>query len=191
MVVDNESRENEGDLIMAGQFATPEKLAFMIKHTSGLICAPMIQERCDTLALPLMVPDNTDTFKTAFTVSVDFKLGTTTGISAFDRAATIRALADPTITDADMFTRPGHVFPLRAVQGGVLKRPGHTEAAVDLCQLCGLECVAVICELTTEDGMGMLRRDGCRTFAEKFGLGMISIEQLIQYRQHLLASKSE
>ncbi|MEY3926049.1 MAG: hypothetical protein RIQ63_1400, partial [Actinomycetota bacterium] len=128
VMVDDEDRENEGDLIMAAQFATPEKIAFIVRHTSGVVVAPLTGERCDDLRLPLMVDHTTESHRTAFTVSVDLLEGTTTGISAADRAATLRALADPTMTHS-AFARPGHIFPLRAREGGVLKRAGHTEAA--------------------------------------------------------------
>jgi 3,4-dihydroxy 2-butanone 4-phosphate synthase/GTP cyclohydrolase II len=137
VVVDDEERENEGDLILAAEAATPEKIAFFLAHTSGLICASLTPERCDELELPLMVADNTEAQRTAFTHSVDFRHGTTTGISAYDRSATIRSLVDPA-TRPDDLARPGHIFPLRAVEGGVLKRAGHTEAAVDLARLAGL-----------------------------------------------------
>ena len=136
VVIDDEERENEGDLVMAAEFATPERIAFFIAHTSGLICAPLMPDRLDELELPLMVPQNTESQRTAFTVAVDYKPSTTTGISAGDRAATIRALIDPSTRPSDL-ARPGHVFPLRYRTGGVLKRAGHTEATIDLARLAG------------------------------------------------------
>ena len=180
VVVDDEDRENEGDLIMAAAHATAEKLAFVIRHTSGLICAPISAERADQLQLPLMVEQNTESMRTAFTVSVDLLAGTTTGISAADRAATLRALADPT-TRATHFARPGHIFPLRARAGGVLKRAGHTEAGVDLCRLAGLPAAAVICEVVNDDGT-MARLPSLVELAERHGLVLISIADLIRYR---------
>ena len=137
VIMDDEDRENEGDLIMAAECATPESVAFMIRHTSGIICVPMDEERLARLDLPQMVPVNSESQRTAFTVSVDLRAGTTTGVSSIDRAATIRALASPDAAPAD-FARPGHIFPLRSRRGGVLVRAGHTEAAVDLCRLAGL-----------------------------------------------------
>ncbi|KAL2916196.1 hypothetical protein HK105_204287 [Polyrhizophydium stewartii] len=180
VVVDNEDRENEGDLIIAGEDFTPEKAAFMIRYTSGLICAPATGEILDALELPLMVPNNTDSLKTAYTITIDVKKGTTTGISAADRSATVKALARADSAPAD-FTRPGHVLPLRAVEGGVLKRVGHTEAAVDLCRLSGKRPVSAICEIVLDDGR-MARRDDLRIFANKFNLKMITIHDLVQYR---------
>src|SRR2546421_7131454 len=146
VVVDDEERENEGDLIMAAEAATPEKIAFFLSHTSGLICVPMTGERLDELDLPLMVSANTESQRTAFTHSVDVRHGTTTGISAFDRSATIHALIDPATRPLDL-ARPGHIFPLRAVEGGVLKRAGHTEAAVDLARMAGMYPAGVLCEV--------------------------------------------
>ncbi|RIA95283.1 3,4-dihydroxy-2-butanone 4-phosphate synthase [Glomus cerebriforme] len=181
LVVDNEERENEGDLIIAAEKITTEKMAFMVRYTSGLICVPTIPERLDQLKLPLMVPDNTEKMKTAYTISVDYKHKTTTGISAHDRALTARSLANPSITDPNDFNRPGHIFPLRYTQGGVLKRVGHTEASVDLCKLANLSPVGVICELVKDDGL-MARRDDCRSFADKHGLKLITIADLVQYR---------
>ena len=151
VMVDDEDRENEGDLIMAAQFATAEKIAFIVRHTSGVVVAPLSGERCDDLRLPLMVDHNTESHRTAFTISVDLLEGTTTGISAADRAATLRGLADPTITHG-AFARPGHIFPLRAREGGVLKRAGHTEAAVDLARMAGCEPAGIICEIQNDDG---------------------------------------
>ena len=182
VVVDDEDRENEGDLIMAAEFATPEKIGFFVKHTSGLICAPVTEQRADELDLPLMVSANTEAQRTAFTVTVDYRHGTTTGISATDRAATIRALIEPA-TKASDFNRPGHIHVLRAKEGGVLKRAGHTEAAIDLARLAGLYPAGVLCELVTADGMEMARRPELEVFAEEHGLIMISIAELIRYRR--------
>ena len=182
VMVDDEDRENEGDLIMAAQFATPEKLAFIIRHTSGVVCAPLTDERCDDLRLPLMVEQNTESQRTAFTDTVDLIDGTSTGISAADRAATLRALADPNAAFSD-FARPGHIFPLRARNGGVLKRAGHTEAAVDLARLAGCEPAGVICEIQNDDGT-MMRLPELRKFCAEHGLLLSSIAQLIEYRRH-------
>jgi 3,4-dihydroxy-2-butanone 4-phosphate synthase len=181
VVVDDVDRENEADLIMAADRVTTERLAFMVRHTSGLVCVALTGERLDDLGLPLMVPRNTDSFGTAFTVSVDHRLGTTTGISAADRATTIRALVDDRSLESD-FTRPGHVFPLRSRPGGVLKRAGHTEAAVDLARLAGRSPGGVLCELVNDDGT-MARREEALRFAADHGLCMISIGQLIAYRR--------
>ncbi|MEY3640730.1 MAG: hypothetical protein RLZZ199_535 [Actinomycetota bacterium] len=182
VMVDDEDRENEGDLIMAAQFATAEKLAFIVRHSSGVVCAPLTGERCDDLRLPAMVDQNTESHRTAFTVSVDLIDGTTTGISAADRAATIAALADPTIAYT-AFARPGHIFPLRAREGGVLKRAGHTEAAVDLARLAGCEPAGVICEIQNDDGT-MSRLDDLRKFCAEHNLLLSSIAMLIEYRRH-------
>ena len=182
IMVDDEDRENEGDLIMAAQFATPEKVAFIVRHTSGVIVAPLTGERCDDLRLPLMVDNNTESHRTAFTISVDLLEGTTTGISASDRAATLRALADPKITHT-AFARPGHIFPLRARDGGVLKRAGHTEASVDLARLAGCEPAGIICEIQNDDGT-MSRLPELKKFAEQHGLLISSIARLIEYRRH-------
>src|ERR1700724_3483973 len=174
VVVDDEDRENEGDLIMAAEFATPEKIAFFVKHTSGLICAPITAERADELDLPLMVARNTESQRTAFTVTVDYRHGTTTGISAVDRARTITSLIDPATRPEDL-ARPGHIHVLRAREGGVLKRAGHTEAAVDLARMAGLFPAGVLCELVTEDGMGMARLPQLQGFAEPHGALLISV----------------
>ena len=182
VVVDDEDRENEGDLIMAAEFATPERIAFFVKHTSGLICAPVTEARADELDLPLMVSANTEAQRTAFTVTVDYRHGTSTGISAVDRSATIRALMDPATKPSD-FNRPGHIHVLRAREGGVLKRAGHTEAAIDLTRLAGLYPAGVLCEIVTEDGMEMARRPELEVFARAHGLTMISIADLIRYRR--------
>jgi 3,4-dihydroxy 2-butanone 4-phosphate synthase/GTP cyclohydrolase II len=182
IMVDDEDRENEGDLVMAAQFATAEKIAFIVRHTSGVIVAPLTGERCDDLRLPLMVDNNTESHRTAFTISVDLLEGTTTGISAADRAATLRALADPKITHG-AFARPGHIFPLRAREGGVLKRAGHTEASVDLARLAGCEPAGIICEIQNDDGT-MSRLPELKKFAKQHGLLISSIARLIEYRRH-------
>jgi len=180
VVVDDEDRENEGDLLMAASKITPEAVNFMATHGRGLICMPMENLRLSQLGLSLMVEQNTDTFQTAFTVSVDAK-ACTTGISAYERALTIKQLLDPTATPAD-FKRPGHIFPLKSVSGGVLKRAGHTEAAVDLAKLAGLQPAGVICEIMNEDGT-MARRDDLVIFAKKHNLKLIKIVDLIAYRR--------
>ena len=181
VVVDDEDRENEGDLIIAADAMTEEKMAFMIRYTSGVICAPMTEERANSLELPLMVSNNTESMRTAFTVSVDLLEGTTTGISAGDRSATVGALSDPNFGVND-FARPGHIFPLRARQGGVLKRAGHTEAAVDLCKMSGRSEVGVLCEIVNEDG-SMARLPDLEKFASEHGLCFISIADLIRFRR--------
>jgi 3,4-dihydroxy 2-butanone 4-phosphate synthase/GTP cyclohydrolase II len=183
VVADDEHRENEGDLIMAADAATPEAIAFFVRYTSGVVCAALPGDRCDALTLPLMVPPeaNEDQFRTAFTVTVDLAEGTTTGISAADRAATLRALAAPTSTPA-MFNRPGHIFPLRARPAGVLERPGHTEAAVDLARLAGRQPVGVLSELVLEDGR-MQRLTDLHRFAAAHGLPFVSIADLIHHRR--------
>ncbi|HYP74472.1 MAG TPA: bifunctional 3,4-dihydroxy-2-butanone-4-phosphate synthase/GTP cyclohydrolase II [Polyangiaceae bacterium] len=181
VVVDDAARENEGDLILAAEHASPEKIAFMIRHTSGVICATVPPERARDLGLPLMVADNTESMRTAFTISVDLAVGTTTGISAADRSATLRALADPSRTAAD-FARPGHIFPLRVREGGVLRREGHTEAASDLARLAGLSPVGVLAELVNDDG-SMQSPEQVARFASEHGLIRISIADLIAYRR--------
>ncbi|MGY6502276.1 MAG: bifunctional 3,4-dihydroxy-2-butanone-4-phosphate synthase/GTP cyclohydrolase II [Acidimicrobiales bacterium] len=181
VVVDDEDRENEGDLIMAAEAATPEKVAFFVRHTSGVICVALTGERCDALGLPLMVADNTEYQRTAFTHTVDYRHGTTTGISASDRTATILALGDPSVAWSD-FNRPGHLFPLRARDGGVLKRAGHTEAAVDLARLAGLQPAGALCEIVNDDGT-MSRVPELRRFAAEHGLLLISIADLIRHRR--------
>lgn len=181
VVVDDETRENEGDLIMAAEFASPEALTFIIRHTSGVICAPITDERADQLDLPLMVTQNTEAMRTAFTVTVDYRHGTTTGISASDRSTTLKALADDSHTAAD-FARPGHIFPLRARPGGVLKRAGHTEAAVDLAALAGLTPAGVLCEIVNDDGT-MARVPRLREFCDEHNLVFISIADLVRYRR--------
>ena len=180
LVVDDEDRENEGDLIIAAEKVTPEKIAFMVRHTSGLICMPTTGERLDELGLPLMVLENTDSHKTAFTVSVDAVGRTTTGISAKDRATTIRALVDPATRPRDL-ARPGHIFPLRYRDGGVLVRPGHTEAAVDLARLAGLFPAGVLCEVVRDDG-AMARGEELLEFAARAEIPLITIEDLVAFR---------
>ena len=181
VVVDDEDRENEGDLIVAADAMTMEKMNFMIRYTSGVICAPMSDERADQLDLSLMVVENTESMKTAFTVSVDLIGGTTTGISAADRSATVKALADLDRIGTD-FARPGHIFPLRARKGGVLKRAGHTEAAVDLCAMADRRPVGVLSEIVNEDGT-MARVPELEKFAEEHNLLFITIADLIRYRR--------
>lgn len=188
VVVDDQNRENEGDLLVASEKVTPEAIAFMMNHARGLICVPMEGARLDELDIPLMVARNTEVLKTAFTVSVDYIHGTTTGISASDRAATVRALvADG--SRAEDFARPGHIFPLRAHPDGVLSRPGHTEAAVDLARLAGLQPSGVICEVANDDGT-MARLPQLEVFAEKHGLHLVTIEDLVAYRAALAASRA-
>ena len=182
IVVDDEDRENEGDLIMAAEFATPDKIAFFLHHTSGVICAPVTRERARELDLPLMVIDNTESMRTAFTVSVDYRHGTSTGISAYDRAATIQALVDPSTRPADLL-RPGHIFPLEAREGGVLKRAGHTEAAMDLARMAGVYPAGVLCEIVNDKKDDMARVPELERFADEHGLLMISIADLVRYRR--------
>ncbi|MBW3580836.1 MAG: bifunctional 3,4-dihydroxy-2-butanone-4-phosphate synthase/GTP cyclohydrolase II [Actinobacteria bacterium] len=181
VVVDDEDRENEGDLVMAAEFADAERIAFFVRHTSGLICMPMTGSRLDELELPLMVVDNTESQRTAFTVTVDYRHGTTTGISAADRAATIQALIDPSTEPTDL-ARPGHILPLRYREGGVLKRAGHTEAAVDLARMAGLVPAGVLCEVVNDDGT-MARGPDLERFCADHGLLMISIADLIRHRR--------
>ncbi|GJJ11539.1 hypothetical protein Clacol_005773 [Clathrus columnatus] len=211
VVVDDEDRENEGDLICAASLCTTEKMAWMIKYTSGYICISLPATRLEQLDIPMMYPNNQDRHRTAYAVTVDYKYGTTTGISAHDRALTCRMLAayststplsDETFTNgssvgisrtngqtkptttAEAFTRPGHIVPLRARPGGVLERRGHTEAALDLCILTALPSAGILCELVNDDTIGsMARRDDCRIFANRWGIKMISIEQIVRYRE--------
>ena len=180
VIMDDEDRENEGDLIMAAEAATSEAVAFMIRHTSGIICVPMEEEGLLRMDLPQMVQANSESHRTAFTVSVDLKVGTTTGVSSADRAATIRALADANTAPAD-FARPGHIFPLRSRKGGVLVRAGHTEASVDLCRLAGLKPVGVLCEVMNDDGT-MARRPQLEVFAKRHNLRIGTISDLIRHR---------
>jgi 3,4-dihydroxy 2-butanone 4-phosphate synthase / GTP cyclohydrolase II len=180
IVVDDEDRENEGDLVLAAEFATTERLAFIIRHTGGIVCLSMPDDRADRLALPPMVDRNTSNRETAFTVSIEAAEGVTTGISAADRAHTIRLAARDGASASD-FSRPGHVFPLRAKSGGVLRRAGHTEAGVDLCRLAGLKPVAAISELMHDDG-SMMRLPALLDFAREHGLKVGTIADLIAYR---------
>jgi 3,4-dihydroxy 2-butanone 4-phosphate synthase/GTP cyclohydrolase II len=182
VVVDDEDRENEGDLIVAASHATPETMAFIVRHTSGLICAAVTAEQADALDLPLMVARNTEVQRTAFTVTVDYRHGTTTGISAADRSATARALVDPEVRASD-FNRPGHLHVLRAREGGVLVRAGHTEAAVDLARLAGLPPAGVLCEVVSADRLSMARRPELEAFAAEYDLTLITIADLVRYRR--------
>ncbi len=181
VVADDAGRENEGDLIMAAEKITPEKMAFLVRYSSGVVCVSLTGERIDALGLDPMVARNTDPHGTAFTVSVDLNKGTSTGISAADRSATLRALANPHTTAGD-FARPGHVFPLRAKKHGVLERPGHTEAAGDLARLAGLSPAGVLCEIVNDDG-SMMRGETLREFATQHQLPFIHIADLIAYRR--------
>jgi len=192
IVTDDEARENEGDLVMAAEKVTPDAINFMAKHGRGLICVPTTQRRVEALGLEPMVRENRDSFRTAFTVSVDARTGITTGISAYDRARTIRILADPHATP-DELVSPGHIFPLQAREGGVLCRAGHTEASVDLVRMAGLYPVAVICEILREDGT-MARLPDLVQFKNTFGLKLCTIRDLIQYRRQrekLIAREQE
>ncbi|HEY2176703.1 MAG TPA: bifunctional 3,4-dihydroxy-2-butanone-4-phosphate synthase/GTP cyclohydrolase II [Mycobacteriales bacterium] len=181
VVVDDADRENEGDLVFAAEKATPQLLGFTIRHTSGVVCVPLAGEDCDRLELPPMYHTNQDRKKTAYTVSVDAREGTTTGISAAERAHTIRTLANPDTGSGDL-SRPGHVFPLRAAEGGVLRRAGHTEAAVDLARLAGLRPAGVVCELVNDDG-SMQRLPALTEFADRHDLAMVTVADLIAYRR--------
>lgn len=180
IVSDDEDRENEGDLIMAASKATPETINLMIRHGSGIVCVPMLGPQLDRLGLGPMVARNREVQRTDFAVTVDAAEGISTGVSAYDRTVAIKILADPE-SRADQLVQPGHVFPLRARSGGVLERAGHTEAAVDLCLLAGLEPCGILCELVNDDGT-MQRLPQLEDFKRRFGLNMISIEQLIAYR---------
>lgn len=180
IVVDDEERENEGDLVAAAETCTPETINFLLREGRGMVCAPITESRARELELDMMVPVNTALHGTPFTVLVDYRHGTTTGISASDRAATVRALADPNVKAGD-FARPGHIAPLRAVDEGVLRRSGHTEAVVDLVRLAGLYPAGVLCEILNEDGT-MARMPELKAMAEKFDLQIVSIRDLIQYR---------
>jgi len=181
IVIDDEDRENEGDLTMAAEMITPEAINFMATYGKGLICVPMTGEQLDRLNLPLMVSNNTASLSTAFTVSVDSLIGTTTGISASDRSDTIRALISDDTKPEDL-GRPGHIFPLRYVEGGVLKRTGQTEASIDLCRLSGLKEAAVICEIMADDGH-MARMPQLEEFAKQHDVKIVSVEDLIAYRR--------
>ena len=182
IVVDDEDRENEGDIVVAAEKLTEDHISFMVRYCSGIICVPMEGRRLEELNLPLMISQNSESMGTAFTVSVDARAGTTTGISAADRAATVHALLDPATKPWDL-ARPGHVFPLRYVEGGVLHRAGHTEASVDLARLAGLAPAGVLCEVVNEDGT-MARLPDLERFAEEHGLKIVSIADLIAYRRH-------
>ncbi len=182
VVVDDEDRENEGDLIMAAEDVTSESMAFFLEYTSGIFCVPLESQRADELELPLMVVANTEAQRTAFTVSVDYRHGTTTGISAHDRAATVRALIDPATRPNDL-NRPGHIFPLRYRPGGVLKRAGHTEATIDLCRLAGKQPSGVLCEVVTADKSDMARLPELQAFAERHHLPIVTIADLVRYRR--------
>jgi 3,4-dihydroxy 2-butanone 4-phosphate synthase/GTP cyclohydrolase II len=181
IVTDDEDRENEGDLIMAAEAATPETMAFFLRHTSGVICGALTDERADDLALPLMVKDNKESQLTAFTVTIDAADGISTGISAHDRAVTLSRMADPA-SRPGTFVRPGHILPLRAKQGGVIRRNGHTEAAVDLARLAGLNAVGVLSEVTTEDKLGMAKTPELARLARDYAMPMITIAKLIEHR---------
>jgi 3,4-dihydroxy 2-butanone 4-phosphate synthase / GTP cyclohydrolase II len=180
IIVDDEDRENEGDLVCAAELVTPEKINFMATHARGLICMPLTEERCDELHLTMQVADNTSFLGTAFTVSIEARRGVTTGISAADRATTILTAVDPKTRPQDL-ARPGHVFPLRAKKGGVLVRPGQTEASVDLARIAGLTPAAVICEIMNEDGT-MARMPQLEAFAARHGLKIITVADLVRYR---------
>lgn len=182
LVVDSESRENEGDLIASAQDMTPAKMAFLVKHSSGYVCVPLAPELADKFDLPLMVANMQDRHRTAYTLTCDAIEGTTTGISASDRSLTANRLADPSSTPAT-FNRPGHMVPLRGNPGGTVARAGHTEAALDLCKLSGKRPAAVISELVRADDGEMARRDDCYAFAKEHGLKIITIEQI---REHVL-----
>jgi 3,4-dihydroxy 2-butanone 4-phosphate synthase/GTP cyclohydrolase II len=186
LVVDDTDRENEGDLIIAAEKISARQMAFLVRHSSGVVCVALPPERLDALKLPLMVTHNTEAQRTGFTVTVDYVHGTSTGISAADRSATLRALASPHSVASD-FSRPGHIFPLRYTVGGVLARQGHTEAALDLAVLAGLQPAGVLCEVVNDDG-SMARRPDLLRFARQHQLKIISIADLIAWReQHEMA----
>ena len=189
IVVDDEERENEGDLVISAENASPQNINFMAKHGRGLICAPMEGARLDELEIPAMVSDNTDPHKTAFAVSVDYADEASTGISAYDRSRTIKTLFDPDTKPNDL-TKPGHVFPLRAKKGGVLERRGHTEASGDLSVLAGGLPAAVICEILNDDGT-MARMDDLEVFSIEHGLKIISIDELVKYREKIASATIE
>src|SRR5687768_4075812 len=180
IIVDDEDRENEGDLVCAAEKATPETINFMARHARGLICLPLTEERCDELHLTTQVADNTSYLGTAFTVSIDARKGITTGISAADRATTIQVAVDPETRPQDL-ARPGHIFPLRAKKGGVLVRPGQTEASVDIARMAGLYPAGVICEIMNDDGT-MARLPELELFSQQHGLKMITVADLVRYR---------
>jgi len=181
VILDDEDRENEGDFIMAAEAVTAEKIAFIVRHSSGIICQPMLHERLEALQLPQMVTQNSESHRTAFAISVDYRHGTTTGISAHDRAKTIKALADPASKSGD-FARPGHIFPLSYAAGGVLTRAGHTEATIDLVRLAGLTSLSgILCEIVNDDGT-MKRRPELEAFAQEHDLKIGTIADLIRFR---------
>lgn len=180
VVMDDESRENEGDLIIAAERITQEKMAFLVRHSSGYVCCPLSTERADQLDLQPMLKDRTDRHGTAYTVTCDYAHGTTTGISAHDRALTASKLADLSVTPDD-FIRPGHILPLRAAPGLLKTRRGHTEASVHLCELAGLSPAAVICELVRDEDGLMMRLDDCKAFSKKFGIKLVTIEQIVAH----------
>ncbi|HYM21070.1 MAG TPA: bifunctional 3,4-dihydroxy-2-butanone-4-phosphate synthase/GTP cyclohydrolase II [Candidatus Kapabacteria bacterium] len=180
IVVDDEDRENEGDLIAAAEVISPEMITFMLKHTSGIICAPLTEHRANELGLSMMVDVNTARYGTPFTISIDYLHGTTTGVSSADRAKTVRAMTDAKTHPSD-FARPGHIFPLRAVDEGVLRRAGHTEAAVDITKLAGFQPIAILCEMMNEDGT-MSRLPDLKKFAAEYNMKIISVQDLIKYR---------
>ena len=182
IVIDDPNRENEGDLIMAAEFVTDKQMAFFIRYTGGIICAPCKKELMDKLDIGMMVENNTDYKNTAFTDSIDYSIGTTTGISAADRVKTVRALTDSAVSGKE-FTRPGHVFPLVYAEGGVLARGGHTEAGVDLMELAGLKPVAIISELMNDDGT-MMRNKALMEFSQKWEMPLISVADIISYRKN-------
>ncbi|MBS3102084.1 3,4-dihydroxy-2-butanone-4-phosphate synthase [Candidatus Woesearchaeota archaeon] len=188
IIVDDESRENEGDLVIAAESATPSKINFMLKHARGILCVPVIGKRLDELNLPLMVYPH-DISKCAFTISVDFRNGTTTGTSVFDRALTIKSLTNDKFKAKD-FSRPGHIFPLRYEEGGVLEREGHTEASVDLAKLAGLYPAAVICEILKDDGT-MAKLPELLEFSESHGIKIITIQDLKNYIKNENVNKQE
>lgn len=180
VVMDDESRENEGDLIIAAEKTTQEKMAFLVRHSSGYVCVPLSTERADQLDLQPMLKDRADTHGTAYTVTCDYADGTTTGISAHDRALTARKLADGSSKPSD-FIRPGHILPLRAVPGLLNKRRGHTEASVQLCELAGLQPAAVICELVRDEDGLMMRLDDCVKFSQEHKIKLVTIEQIVAH----------
>lgn len=185
VVMDDQNRENEGDIIMSASKCGTEAMAWIIKHTSGFICVALPRQRLVELGIPMMVADNTERYKTAYALTVDYRHDTTTGISAHDRSLTARKLVDGSAIASD-FSRPGHMVPLRACQGGVLIRRGHTECSVDLCMLTGQPLGGVLCELVNDDKMGtMARRDDCRAFADEWGIKMISVAMVVEYRRNL------
>lgn len=180
VVMDDESRENEGDLIIAAELVTQEKMAFLVRYSSGYVCVPLSTERADQLDLPPMIENQTDRHGTAYTVTCDFAHNTTTGISAHDRALTARGLADANSKPTD-FIKPGHVLPLRAVPGLLKKRRGHTEAAVQLCELAGLQPAGAICELVRDEDGLMMRLDDCVAFSKRHDIKIVTIEQIVEH----------